>query len=114
MNIKAIAGRIGMDYDNVIEDFCGDTGEIRKKLESFISDCDFAALRSAVESGDGEDIRKKAHKVKKTGEKLGLTSLVKCAALLEDAKNGKVASAFSALEKEYTKVADILAAGEEA
>lgn len=68
MNIKAIAGRIGMDYDNVIEDFCGDTGEIRKKLESFVSDCDFPALRSAVESGDGEDIRKRAHKVKKTGE----------------------------------------------
>ena len=49
MNIKAIAGRIGMDYDNVIEDFCGDTGEIRKKLESFTEDCDFSALKVAVE-----------------------------------------------------------------
>ena len=103
-----------MDYDNVIENFCGDTGEVRKKLDSFTSDCDFPALKEAVESGDEENIRKRAHKVKKTGEKLGLSSLVRCAVLLEEAKNGKVASAYSALEKEYTKVADILAGGEEA
>ena len=49
MNIKAIASRIGMDYDNVIENFCGDTSEVRKKLESFIDDCNFTALESAIE-----------------------------------------------------------------
>ena len=87
MNIKAIASRIGMDYDNVIEDFCGDTSEVRKKLESFITDCNFTALESAVEQNDEELIKKCAHKVKKTGEKLGLTDLVKYAAILEDAKN---------------------------
>ena len=102
-----------MDYDNVIEDFCGDTWEIRKKLESFTEDCDFSALKVAVEEGDGENIRKRAHKVKKTGEKLGLSALVKAAAILEEAKNGKIASAFASLEKEYVTIADILDAGEE-
>ena len=114
MNIKAIASRIGMDYDNVIEDFCGDTSEIRKKLESFISDCNFTALESAVEQNDEESIKKCAHKIKKTGEKLGLSDLVKHAAILEEAKSGKIASAFAALDGEYKKISEILIKEEEA
>ena len=114
MNIKAIASRIGMDYDNVIEDFCGDTSEIRKKLESFISDCNFTALESAVEQNDEELIKKCAHKVKKTGEKLGLSDLVKHAAMLEEAKSAKLATTFAALKTEYKKISEILIKEEEA
>ena len=114
MNIKAIASRIGMDYDNVIEDFCGDTSEVRKKLESFITDCNFTALESAVEQNDEELIKKCAHKVKKTGEKLGLTDLVKYAAMLEDAKSGKISTSFEVLKNEYNKISEILQKEEEA
>ena len=105
MNIKAIASRIGMDYDNVIENFCGDTSEVRKKLESFIDDCNFTALESAIEANDEEQIKKCAHKIRKTGEKLGLTNLVKQASLLEDAKNGKIAPSYDFLRKEYLEIA---------
>ena len=42
---------------------------------------------------------------RKTGEKLGLTNLVKQASLLEDAKNGKIAPSYDSLRKEYLEIA---------
>ncbi|MGN1029089.1 MAG: hypothetical protein ACI4P7_03250 [Bacilli bacterium] len=68
----------------------------------------FTALESAVEQNDEELIKKCAHKVKKTGEKLGLTDLVKYAAILEDAKSGKISTSFEVLKNEYNKIFSLL------
>lgn len=110
MNIKAVAGQIGMDYDSVFEDFCGDAAEISARLESFIDDCHFDELRDAITSSDLERIAKAAHNIRKRSEKLGITNLAKYASNLEKAKKDKIAKAFELLEKEYLKVEKALIA----
>lgn len=108
MNIRAIAKQIGMDYDNVLEDFCGDVSAIKAKLESYIEDVSFSALTSIIDKGDIAEVRKAAHKVRKASEKLGLTVMAKYAAVLENSKEDKMQSAYETLEKEYRKVEEIL------
>ena len=34
MNIRALAGKIGLDYEKTIEDFCGDVSALGAKLSS--------------------------------------------------------------------------------
>lgn len=108
MNIRSIAKSIDMDYDSVLEDFCGDVQSITAKLESYLSDCDFDSLRAAIEKEDAEAVRKGAHRVKKCSEKLGLKAMEKYAATLENAKSDRIAGAFEPLEKEYNKVKEVL------
>ncbi len=108
MNIRAIAKQIGMDYDNVLEDFCGDVSAIKTKLESYIEDTAFPVLSDAIEKSDAAEIKKAAHKVKKASEKLGLTTMTKYASVLENSKEDKMQSAYETLEKEYKKVEEIL------
>ena len=108
MNIRAIAKSIDMDYDEVLEDFCGDVQSIATKLESYLSDCDFESLKEAVKKEDYQAVKKGAHKIKKCSEKLGLKAMEKVASTLENAKSDRIASAFEPLEKEYEKVKEVL------
>jgi len=108
MNIRAIAKQIGMDYDNVLEDFCGDVSAIKAKLENYIEDASFSGLTSIIDKGDTAEVKKAAHKVRKASEKLGLTVMAKYAAVLENSKEDKMQSAYETLEKEYRKVEEIL------
>lgn len=108
MNISSIAKRIGMDYDLVLEDYCGDVSLISSKLGSFLSDCNFEALKESKRANDEAKIKSEAHRVKKLSEKLGIMPLSKAAALLENAKENKIEVAFSSLESEFNKVAEVL------
>lgn len=108
MNIRAIAKQIDMDYDDVLEDFCGDVSAISSKLENYLADCSFSSLTEAVKADDAEAIRKSAHRIRKCSEKLGLSQMAKLASTLENAKSDKAASAFEPLEKEYRKIEEVL------
>lgn len=108
MNIRAIARSIDMDYDEVLEDFCGDVQAITSKLESYLDDCAFESLEEAVEKEDATLVKKGAHRVRKCSEKLGLKAMEKYAGTLENAKSDRIASAFEPLAKEYAKVKEVL------
>lgn len=109
MNISAIAKRIGMDYDLVLEDYCGDVSLISSKLASFVKDCNFKALEDKKAAGDEDGLKAEAHRIKKLAEKMGITPLLKAAQLVENTKGNKLGSAYETLESEYNKVAQVLA-----
>ena len=88
MNIKAIAERIGMDYENVMEDYCGDVAAVKERLLRFPSDTDLSALEGCVSSGDMDGIRREAHRIRKCAKKLGLGSLAGIASHLEETGEG--------------------------
>lgn len=77
MNIKAIAGKIGLDWENALEYYGGDIGMLKEKLASFEKDTAFDELRKAIEQKDSEMVIKRAHKIKKAAEKVGLNTLAK-------------------------------------
>lgn len=108
MNIKAIAGKIGLDWENALEYYGGDIGMLKEKLASFEKDTAFDELRKAIEQKDSEMVIKRAHKIKKAAEKVGLNTLAKKAGELENAKGLKEMPAFLELEKEYRGVVNAL------
>ncbi len=113
MNIKALAGKIGMNYDSVLEDFCGDVTSIRAKVESLLSECSIDDLVAAYKAGDEEGVKKAAHTIRKKAEKLGLELLIKAALQVEEAKPGRIQAPYENLVKEFMKVKDILLANKE-
>ena len=108
MNIKSIASKIGMDYENTLEAFCGDVNALTEKLLAFPSSADITALSKAIESGDEESIRTEAHRMRKSSEKLGLTQLAKLFRIVEEAGPEKRENAFREAEKEYAEIAALL------
>ena len=64
--------KYGVDTQSAIERFMGDSELYRQCLEAFIDDGDFAALGSALESGDCEKAFFAAHTLKGVSGNLGL------------------------------------------
>lgn len=104
MNVKAIAGKIGLDWEEALEYYGGDINMLKEKLTSFEDDTSFDALRKAIEEKDSEMVAKGAHKIKKASEKVGLKNLARIAGELENSKGLKETPLFLELEKEYQKV----------
>lgn len=108
MNIKALAGKIGLDYENTLEDFCGDVSALSDKLKRFPKECGIASLEAAIELDDALAIRKAAHAIRKASEKVGLTSLTKAASRVEDAEDEKLNCACQALIEKYNEIQEEL------
>lgn len=104
MNIKAIASKIGLDWENALEYYGGDINMLKEKLSSFESDTSFSELKKAVEDGNEELIQKGAHKIRKAAEKVGLNKLAKLAEELEGTRGLRETPLFLELEAEYQKV----------
>lgn len=104
MSIKSLAERIGMDYDSVIEDFCGDVSALKDSLKAFHEAEDINNLKKAVESMDIEGIRKASHKIRKGAEKLGLGELRTAAARLEEVNAEKIPADAEHLEKLHAEI----------
>ena len=105
MNIKAIANKIGMDYEGALEYYGGEVHLLQAKLDSFISDADFDSLKSAVDSNDEAAVKAQAHKIRKIAEKVCLRNLEHLASNLETSGN---LNAFTPLEKEYNEIVKAL------
>ena len=88
MNIKTIASRIDIDWEEALEYYGGDIAMLKDKLASFESD---TALKGA-------------HRIKKASEKVGLKSLAKMAETLETDSTGKTEELFSDLKEAYDSV----------
>ena len=105
MNIKAIADRLGMDYEDALEYYGGEVSLLQAKLDSFVADADFPALKASVEAEDEKAIKAGAHKVRKVAEKVCMRNLEHLAANLE---NSRSSNAFVVLEKEYDDIVKAL------
>ncbi len=108
MNIRAIAGKVGLDYENIIEDFCGDVKTLSGKLSSFTDSFTLEDLKAAVEKKDYDAVRKAAKVIRKGSEKVGLKDLAKAAEYVEDAKDEKIHSAAMSLIEKYEEVKKVL------
>ena len=105
MNIKAIADKIGMDYEDALEYYGGEVNLLQAKLDSFIADADFASLKAAIEADDEENVKAKAHRIRKIAEKVCMRNLEHLASNLENARS---LNAFLPLEKEYNDIVKAL------
>ena len=104
MNIKTIASRIDIDWEEALEYYGGDIAMLKDKLASFDRDTEFGELEKAVASNDPEGIRKGAHRIKKASEKIGLKSLAKMAETLEKDSTDRTEELFSDLKEAYDSV----------
>lgn len=93
MNIKSIASKIGIDYENVVGDFCGDVSALSSKLQSFASSDAIEQIKKALDSSNTEEVKKIAHTIRKDSEKVGLTAIAKAARRVEDADVDKIKNA---------------------
>lgn len=108
MNIRALAGKIGLDYERTIEDFCGDVSALGEKLKGFTAACNIDALKNAMSANDAAAIKKAAHVIRKASEKVGITPLAKAAGRVEEAEDSKIQAACQTLIEKYNEVIDYL------
>lgn len=80
-----------MDYEKVMEDFCGDVEAVRSRLQSFASSDTAVRISECIASGDYAGARKLAHTLRKDAEKLGLGELMTKAGRLEEVSDEKFA-----------------------
>lgn len=93
MNIKAIADKIGIDYETVLEDFCGDVSELGSRLQGFASSDVINGLKKALEAANHTEIKSLAHGIRNKAEKVGLKNIAKVARRVEDADDDKIKNA---------------------
>ena len=108
MSIKSLAEKIGMDYETVLEDFCGDVSALKDALRKFPSSCDAELLKKSVDTLDTENVKKEAHKIRKIAEKLGLENLRIAAARLEEVNPEKIPADYNYLASIYQKTLEAI------
>ena len=107
MNIKAIADKIGIDYETVLEDFCGDVSELGSRLQRFAASDVITELKNALEAADHAHVKSLAHEARNKAEKVGLKNIAKVARRVEDADDDKIKNATIVL---IEKLEDVFAA----
>ncbi len=108
MSIRSIAGRIGMDYDSVIEDYCGDVPSLAATLREFPSGTAVEEMRKCIGEENWDGARKAAHALRKRAEKVGLKKLAEKAALIEEVSSEKMPHDFLQLEALYREICGII------
>lgn len=85
MNIMSFAQAVGMDYEEVMEDCCGDTQVLQERIEAYLPSADFEGLMASIDRGDEVEARSRAHKIRGLAEKLSLKETTRLAGRLEKA-----------------------------
>ncbi len=113
MNIKAIADKLGIDYENILEDFCGDVSELSMKMQEFATSDVVEKLNQALQNADQESVKQLAHKVRNTGDKIGLANVAKAARRVEEADKDKLKSATLVLIEKLEEAISTIKSNEE-
>lgn len=108
MNIKTFADAVGMDYERVIEDFCGDTAALGAMIAAYPEKAGYDDLRKALESGGAEAARKSAHRLRKESERIGLDEIAELAQKIEKAGDDRLKSFAEPLDKAWKTITDAL------
>ena len=77
-----------MDYEEALEDYCGDVSALSAKLAAFPGECHIERLAEAVAADDGTAVRTEAKRIRKLAEKAGLKSLAAECHALEGSDGG--------------------------
>ena len=109
MNITSFAEEVGIDYESVIEDYCGDTAALRGDIEAFLPSCHLDELEKAIEAKDEDRVRKLAHAIRKKAEKIGLESMAQIARKLEESPAERFHAFISPIQREGQLYAKALA-----
>ena len=104
MNIRAIADRIGMDYEGVMEDFCGDVSIVREKLLSFAGSDVSSSIDTCIADNDYAGARKLAHTLRKNAEKLGIKALAERAGRRVEVREEKIAGDWQETKELYLSI----------
>ena len=107
MNITSFAEEVGIDYESVIEDYCGDTAA--GDIEAFLPSCHLDELEKAIEAKDEDRVRKLAHAIRKKAEKIGLESMTQIARKLEESPAERFHAFISPIQREGQLYAKALA-----
>jgi len=108
MNLIDFAKAVGMDLNDVIDRFSGNTALLVRMLKKFPGDKAFSDIESAMAKGDYASASEAAHSLKGLSGNLGLNNLYKIAGGMNQA--GKEADYsefeifFAELKREYGKV----------
>ena len=108
MNIKAISNKIGINYENTLESFCGDVSALSAKLEEFASSYINEKLKAALNSGNIEELKKLAHETRKAAEKIGLDVIARASRRVEDADIDKAKNASLVLIEKIEEITNII------
>ena len=108
MNIRSFADAAGIDYERLMDEFCGDTKALSTSIRSYLDTCDLPSLvksvkDKSVKDGDEEAVRSSAHRIRKCAEKLLLDETASLARKLEDAPAERMHSLVTPLEKEFAR-----------
>ena len=112
MNIRAIAEKTGMDYEAVMEDYCGDVSILKEKIMAFPASADLSQLEKSIKEGDTDGVRKEAHRIRKAAEKLGMKELARLASLLEEVDGEKAKTDFEELRAARDSICAVIGAAE--
>ena len=93
-----------MDYEKVMEDFCGDVGAVREKLMAFASGNIAESIDGCLGSGDYAGAKKLAHSLRKNAEKLGIWKLAEQAGRIEEVNDEKVQADWHEAKELYTSI----------
>ena len=103
MNIRSFADATGIDYERLMDEFCGDTKALSTSIRSYLDTCDLPSLVKSVKDGDEEAVRSSAHRIRKCAEKLLLDETASLARKLEEAPAERMHSLVTPLEKEFAR-----------
>ncbi len=108
MNIKTFAKKTDIDYEKVMEDFCGDTAALKKAIETFADRQAFDSLLKAIEEKDEESVKALSHRLRKEAERLSLSECSKLCRKLEESPSDKYRGFLSPLSKEFDSIISAL------
>ena len=103
MNIRSFADAAGIDYERLMDEFCGDTKALSTSIRSYLDTCDLPSLVKSVKDGDEESVRHAAHRIRKCAEKLLLDETTCLDRKLEEAPAERMHSLVTPLEKEFAR-----------
>ncbi len=102
MNITNFARKLGLDYEKIVEDYCGDMQALGQDIISFPSLCRLDEVENALKHGSADEVHRIAHRMRKAAEKLSLDEISRLSRRLEDSPIDRAHSLLEPLEKEIS------------
>ena len=93
-----------MDYEGVMEDFCGDVSIVREKLLSFAASDTAESIDRCIGDKDYAGARKLAHSLRKNAEKLGIKALAERAGRVEEVSDEKIEGDWKETKELYASI----------
>lgn len=102
VNITNFAQKLGLDYEKIVEDYCGDMQALAHDILVFPELCRLDDVEKALNEKDVTAVHTAAHRMRKAAEKLSLDEIVRLSRRLEEASIDRAHSLLGPLGKEIS------------